>query len=175
MRSWTTFRQTQSPNSWDNLQNKPAILSDNQISWNEIQNKPVIENYTLNLKVKDHNGYQFLQGGNFGKGYRIGNIFFFSFEIYFSPKPINAPGDIQVTGLPFNFPDSSNIYHFIPGYWHGTNTLICDPFLGGIANTNKISLFYCTNTTFGYFEALRGNQLLASKTVYVYGSGSILL
>jgi len=40
MRSWTTFRQTQSPNSWDNLQNKPAILSDNQISWNEVQNKP---------------------------------------------------------------------------------------------------------------------------------------
>ncbi|HBK22863.1 MAG TPA: hypothetical protein DDZ60_10285 [Planktothrix sp. UBA10369] len=41
MRSWTTFRQTQSPNSWDNLQNKPAILSDNQISWNEITNIPI--------------------------------------------------------------------------------------------------------------------------------------
>lgn len=37
MRSWTTFNRK---NSWNNLQNKPAILSDNQISWNEIQNLP---------------------------------------------------------------------------------------------------------------------------------------
>jgi hypothetical protein len=33
MRSWSTFKQ---PNSWNSLQNKPAILSDNQISWDEI-------------------------------------------------------------------------------------------------------------------------------------------
>lgn len=36
MRSWSTFKT----NSWDSVQNKPAILSDNQISWNELQNKP---------------------------------------------------------------------------------------------------------------------------------------
>jgi hypothetical protein len=36
-RSWSTFKPK---NSWNSLQNKPAILSDNQISWNEIINKP---------------------------------------------------------------------------------------------------------------------------------------
>lgn len=28
--------------TWDNLNNKPAILSDNQIAWSEVQNKPNI-------------------------------------------------------------------------------------------------------------------------------------
>lgn len=29
------------PSSWGNLQNKPAILSDNQISWDEVFNNPL--------------------------------------------------------------------------------------------------------------------------------------
>ncbi|MGL4497552.1 MAG: hypothetical protein ACRC78_11635 [Planktothrix sp.] len=37
MRSWNTF---QKQNSWNNLQNKPAILADNQIHWSEIQGIP---------------------------------------------------------------------------------------------------------------------------------------
>lgn len=36
-RSWTTFVKK---NSWNSLQNKPAILSDDQISFSEIINKP---------------------------------------------------------------------------------------------------------------------------------------
>ncbi|MGL4499585.1 MAG: hypothetical protein ACRC78_10305 [Planktothrix sp.] len=37
MRSWSTF---QKQNSWNNLQNKPAIFADNQIHWSEIQGIP---------------------------------------------------------------------------------------------------------------------------------------
>lgn len=37
MRSWSTFNHK---NSWNDLQNKPSILTDNQVNWNEILNKP---------------------------------------------------------------------------------------------------------------------------------------
>lgn len=37
MRSWSTFSRK---NSWNSLQDKPAILVDNKIDWEEIQNKP---------------------------------------------------------------------------------------------------------------------------------------
>ncbi len=45
MRSWSTYKPV-GQNSWINLQDKPAILSDNQINWGEIQGKPTIESIT---------------------------------------------------------------------------------------------------------------------------------
>jgi hypothetical protein len=38
MPSWTILTN----NSWNNLQDKPAILSDEQISWNELIDKPFL-------------------------------------------------------------------------------------------------------------------------------------
>lgn len=38
MQQWNTFQSEET--TWNNLQNKPTILSDNQVTWLEIQNKP---------------------------------------------------------------------------------------------------------------------------------------
>lgn len=49
-RSWTTFVKK---NSWNSLQNKPAILSDNQISFSEIINKPTtLSGYNITPNIQ---------------------------------------------------------------------------------------------------------------------------
>jgi hypothetical protein len=63
MRSWSTFSKK---NSWNNLQNKPAILLDNQISWDEIQNKP--KRIEFLATVTPGNWQEWLLSSNYADG-----------------------------------------------------------------------------------------------------------
>ena len=192
MRSWTTFRQTQSPNSWDNLQNKPAILSDNQISWDEIQNKPailsdnqiswdeiqdkpIIESGSFSPKMYGISGKTFYHYKNTGKYIRIDNAYFFSINLEVALSNQNGSEMLQIQDIPFTFPLPQYTPVYIQGTYNNTTNIVT-PYLFGEGGFNRIIVAWISSTLHQSFPSrLLANTLRTSGTFYLACNGSFFV
>lgn len=97
-------------NSWNTLTNKPAILSDNQISWDEIQNKPTIEaiaEQDFTPVLTDSNNFIYALSSSIGKYKKVGNVYCF-FAALVATLPTNGIG-LKATGN-FTFYCSGSLF-----------------------------------------------------------------
>jgi hypothetical protein len=172
MRSWTTFKtaNSNSNNSWDNLQNKPAILSDNQINWNEIEDKPIKQTFLPRITTFDNTGV-FSHTIRQGEYIIINNILIFSIKLKILIQYANFTTWLVVKDIPFTFPATEQLLN---GLWGGTPKVSgVTPFAVGAGNI--ITPRYQISTSYPSYAAITSQSFNNGNYFDLWCTGSVLL
>lgn len=153
--------------TWDNLQNKPSILLDDQINWSEIQNKPVIEHGTFTPKLTDTTNFNYTHSEQEGFYTKIDNTLFLNLKIAVPNAYRNILGFMEITDLPFTF----NGENRLEGYFYNV-TFSGFPVYLTIDNTNIIKLMWISSTANSIPNLLATSHLRSGANPFVvYMSG----